>query len=205
MNTMQAPTSADVFERHHARIYRYLLRLVRNGAEAEDLVQETFVRAHRRLQSLRDPTAVVPWLHRIATHVAYDSFRQSPARAGVQQAADAASGEAPFEPESADAGAPLADEVFEQTEMSTCVQEFVATLPDTHRAALLLHDVHGLTNPEIARMLGCSLATVKIRLHRARARLRAILAAGCAFAHDRQGVLVCERRPTHHQVSPGQP
>jgi len=186
---LEAPTSAGVFEQHRDRIHRYLLRLARNAAEAEDLTQETFLRAHRQLESLRDPAALTSWLYRIATHLAYDRFRQTTSRA------DAAVDEAPSEAERPDADAPRADQVFEQTEMSGCVQEFVGTLPDTYRAVLLLHDAQGLTNPEIARMLGCSLETVKIRLHRARIKLNSILSAGCDFDQDRRGVLVCERRP----------
>lgn len=63
--------------------------------------------------------------------------------------------------------------------MSSCVQDYIAALPESYRAVILLHDVQGLTNPEIAEMLGLSLATTKIRLHRARNRLRAALGEGC--------------------------
>lgn len=196
-STLEDPetlASADVFVQHRDRIYRYLLRVVRNAADAEDLTQETFLRAHRQLESLRDPAALSTWLYRIATHVAYDRFRRSPSHAEARQPDTSADG-APSEAEWTDTEAPRVDEAFEKTEMSACVQELVETLPDTYRAVLLLHDVHGLTNPEIARMLGCSVETVKIRLHRARTKLNAALRAGCDFAQDRRGVLVCERRP----------
>ncbi len=76
--------------------------------------------------------------------------------------------------------------------MSACVQDYLAELSDSYRAVILLHDAEGLTNPEIAEMLGVSVATVKIRLHRARAKLRAALARACSFSTDERGVLVCD-------------
>ena len=88
--------------------------------------------------------------------------------------------------------APRLDKVMEQKEMSSCVQSYLAELPDSYRAAILLHDAEGLTNPEIAAMLGVSLPTVKIRLHRARARLRDKLSGACSFSTDERGVYVCD-------------
>lgn len=187
-------TSADAFARHRDRIYRYLSRLVRNPAEAQDLTQETFLRAHRQLESLRDPAALTTWLYRIATHAAYDRFRESLARPAVQlQGTERGEGEG--DPDWTDPDAPRVDEAIERSEMSACVQELVEDLPDSYRAAILLHDLSGLRDREIAQMLGCSLQTVKIRLHRARNKLRRALAGGCEFSRDRRGVFVCERRP----------
>jgi len=61
--------------------------------------------------------------------------------------------------------------------------------------AILLHDAHGLSNSEIADLLGCSLATSKIRVHRARVRLRETLDTACSFEIDERGVLVCDPQP----------
>jgi RNA polymerase sigma-70 factor (ECF subfamily) len=76
--------------------------------------------------------------------------------------------------------------------MSACVQGYLSELPDSYRAVILLHDLHGLAGPEMAATLGVSLPTVKIRLHRARLKLKAALAVGCEFSHDERDVLVCE-------------
>lgn len=170
-----------LFERHRARIHRYVRGMVRNHAEAEDLTQETFLRAHRQLGSLRDPAAVSTWLYRIATHVCYDRFRQTSRGRPVDPAGD----------EPIEEAAPRLDKLFEQAEMSACIQKFIGTLPDAQRQVLLLHDVHGLTGPEIARLSGSSLDAVKIRLHRARRGLQAALAGGCDFSRDERDVLVC--------------
>ena len=70
------PDAAVLFQAYRDRIYRYVLHMVRNRGEAEDLTQETFLRAHRRLYLLRHPEAVGSWLYRIATHVSLDRLRQ---------------------------------------------------------------------------------------------------------------------------------
>jgi len=92
--------------------------------------------------------------------------------------------------------------MIEQKQMSACVQQYLQSLSDSYRAAILLHDVEGLSNPEIAKMLGCSLATVKIRLHRARTRLRMALDRACDFSCDDRGVLVCEPKPPTSDQEP---
>ncbi len=178
---------------HRDAIYRYVLGIVRDPPAAEDLTQEALLRAHRKLTSLDDPARLVPWLYRIATNVCHDRFRQASFRHRPEPL------DVEAETEAGGAGArtvadtgPRLDKLMEQTEMSSCVQEYIAGLPDSYRAVILLHDAEGLTNPEIAVMLGVSLATVKIRLHRARAKLRDALSRACSFSTDERGVLVCD-------------
>lgn len=185
----EAPDAPEIFKDYHARIYRYVLSLMRDPVEADDLTQETFLRAYRHHNSLRDAGALAAWLYRIATHVSLDRLRQRARRAPLESEAD------PDDVELADPDAPSLQQTVERKEMSACVQQYLANLPDGYRAVILLHDLHGLTGPEIADLLGVPLATVKIRLHRARRKLRAALEAGCAFSHDERDVLLCEPRP----------
>lgn len=168
-------------------IYRYVLRIVKDASLAEDLTQETFLRAHDKAASLEDAAKLSSWLYRIATNVCYDHFRKT--SRNQPQSLDAPDGGGE---QAIAADEPRFDQVMEQQEMSACVQRYFTELPDAYRAVLLLHDVEGLTNPEIAEMLGITLATVKIRLHRARAKLRAALNEACVFTADDRGVLVCE-------------
>jgi RNA polymerase sigma-70 factor (ECF subfamily) len=76
--------------------------------------------------------------------------------------------------------------------MSGCVQGLMARLPDHYRAVLVLSEMEDMKNSEIAQVLGVSLETVKIRLHRARTRLKAILEANCSFYHDPCNTLLCD-------------
>ncbi|MFQ5615621.1 MAG: RNA polymerase sigma factor, partial [Anaerolineales bacterium] len=129
--------------------------------------------------------------YRIATHVCYDRFRQASYR-NIPQPFDTAPDDGGNEAQWSDPDAPRLEQVIEQTEMTACVQEYIAELPDNYRTAIILHDIHRLTNPEIARMLNISLGAAKIRLHRARQRLKTALDAGCNFSRDERDVFVCE-------------
>jgi RNA polymerase sigma-70 factor (ECF subfamily) len=175
-----------LFESYHDRIYRYVLRLVRNPAEAEDLTQDTFLRAYRRRDSLRDPEAVRGWLYRIATHVCLDRLRQRRPHVSMD------SEEGADQVESAVSASPSALEVTERKETSACVQRCLDFLPDNYRAVILLHEAHSLTAAEIADLLGLTLTTVKIRLHRARRKLQKVMECGCAISNDERGVPACQ-------------
>jgi RNA polymerase sigma-70 factor (ECF subfamily) len=84
----EVPQTQVMYEEFHDRIYRYILSLVRDSAEAEDLTQETFLRAYHRRDSLRDVAAAASWLYRIATHVCLDRLRQRARRAPLESEAD---------------------------------------------------------------------------------------------------------------------
>jgi RNA polymerase sigma-70 factor (ECF subfamily) len=183
---------------HRDAIYRYVLGIVRDPPVAEDLTQETLLRAHRKSSTLDDRSRLVPWLYRIATNICRDRFRQASYRQRPGSLdSDEASDESPAQ-HVADS-APRLDKVMEQKEMSACVQGYLAGLSDPYRAVILLHDAEGLTNPEIAEMLDVSLATVKIRLHRARAKLRDALDRACSFSADERGVVVCDPKPSKNE------
>jgi RNA polymerase sigma-70 factor (ECF subfamily) len=187
--------SAAVFKAYHDKVYRHVHHLVRDPIEAEDLTQETFLRAHRQLDTLKDSAALAVWLYRVATNVCYDRFRQAsyrnapePLERSSREASEQIGTDLP------DTDAPRIDDVVERGEMGACVQQYLDALTDDYRAVILLHDFQALTNPEIAEMLSCSVATVKIRLHRARKKLREALEQGCEFSRDRRGVFVCDRK-----------
>jgi RNA polymerase sigma-70 factor (ECF subfamily) len=187
---------SELLATHREAMVRYIRGLVRDDAEAEDLTQETLLRAYNKLSTLEDPARLVPWLYRIATNVTHDRFRQAAYRhrpLSLEEDRGAVGETARLEIVPDDS--PRLDKLMEQREMSSCVKDYIEDLSDSYRAVILLHDVQGLTNPEIAEMLGVSLATVKIRLHRARSRLRVALGEGCSFSHDERGVQVCEPKP----------
>ncbi len=178
----------SLFAEYYPRVHRYLVSMVHDPVEADDLAQETFLRAFRNSNSLQDAGALSTWLYRIATNVCVDRWRQRARRAPLEDET------APEELDLADADAPSLQQMVERDEMSECIQQYLDGLPDTYRAVVLLHDSYGLTGPEMAGALDVSLDTVKIRLHRARQKLRAALGAGCTFSHNECNVLVCEPR-----------
>ncbi len=185
-NSIDTPDTPAFFETYYDRVYRYLHSMVHASAEAEDLTQETFLRAYKQRESLRESGALVAWLYRIATHAALDRLRQRARRAPKEVELDVAEIELP------DPDDVSLQQGIEQEEMSTCVQQYLANLSDNYRAVILLHDMEELTGSQIAEFLDLPLATVKMRLHRARRRLQATLRAGCDFSSDERNVLVCE-------------
>lgn len=179
---------------HRAAVLGYVNSIVRDAATAEDLVQETLLRAYSRRGTLQDESRLVAWLYRIATNVCRDHFRRGKSH-GKPGPADMEPYDAMEQDHPVEGAGPRLDQALEQDEMSSCVQSYLADLPDPYKAVILLHDMEEMTNPEIARMLGISLATVKIRIHRAREKLRDALAKACSFSSDERGVLVCQPKP----------
>lgn len=166
-------------------LLRYLERLAGNRATAEDLLQETLIKIARALPEFEGRSSVKTWAFSIASRVATDYFRRPENRALIVDV------EAAGEP--ADRDAEVDDRLIFD-EMSGCVREVIDSLPEDHRIALVLHDLEGQTAAEIAAISGCSLATAKIRIHRARRRLKAALEQECRFYRDDANVLRCDRR-----------
>lgn len=197
---MLVPGLAARLAEYRPQIRRHLLAMVHDAETAEDLTQETYGRALARLDSLRDPQAGLAWLYRIATNTALDRLRRkTPTTVPLD---DITAGEVDAAAAQERPGISLIEEAFEHSEMSECVQSYLRTLPDDHRVAILLHDVHGLTNPEVAALVGCSLPTAKIRVHRAHERLRDALQGACDFHFDDRGVLVCGKKPPELEAQP---
>ena len=158
------------------------------GETAEDLTQETMLRASRGILGLKDRNRLVPWLYRIATNVCRDHLRKEK-RVGENSGRAACS----ISPDDLrDENAPQLDKVIECAEMGECVRQYLEKLPDPHRAVIILHDLEGMTNLCIANTMGISLHAAKTRLHRARAQLREMLQDACNFYTDERGILVCE-------------
>ncbi len=180
-----------VFREHYASVHRAVTGLVHDPGEAADLTQETFARAYQALPQFRGDSSVRTWLIRIAQNVVLDRFRRlGRRRAGALPGTEGADLEAlPQE------GVLSQVQVVERQESDACVQRCVDTLPDAYRQAVVLHDMVGMTAVEIASLLKVSLATVKIRLHRGRTRLRSTVGEHCELYRDERNVLSCRHKP----------
>jgi RNA polymerase sigma-70 factor (ECF subfamily) len=163
---------AALFERWSRPLLRYLERLVREAATAEELVQEAFVRVHRARESYRPEARFSTWLYRIATHLAWNELRR-PRRRAPHDRVDA-------EP-AAELAAPIApvDELVHARRVSAEVEIALAALPERQRAALWLSAVEGQSYAEVAEALATSEKAVKALVHRARAAVAEALAETC--------------------------
>lgn len=182
---------ADLYQTHYGDILRYLKRYL-SDAHAEDLAQEVFVKADKGLADFRGEASPKTWLYRIATNTLRDFLRSR------QHRDDQACRPIPeHELEQFESAMPAVVSIEQGTirnEMNACIREFIHRLPEGYSAVLVLGDLEEHTNKEIAETLGLTLDTVKIRLHRARERLKQELSQGCHFSHNADNDLECQRK-----------
>lgn len=175
--------------RYRPGILRFLRRMV-GEADAEDMTQLVFERANRSLKEFRGDSSVATWLYRIATNVAVDLLRSPAFRrrdASLEEVGEPDASVLAERPSNSEHQAI-------RNEMNACIREVVEGLPANYRAVLILSDLEGFTPAEVAARLGLSLEAAKIRLHRARGRLRLALEQACQFYRDDLGQLSCDRK-----------
>jgi RNA polymerase sigma-70 factor, ECF subfamily len=181
-----APVSADLikraqegdadafgalFQAHRSRIYSVCLRMTCNGAEAEDLMQDTFLQVFRKITKFRGDSAFSTWLHRIAVNTVLMHFRKNSLN---QISLD--------EPHSDQDGAKIQREYGARDRgLAGCLDRVALAramkeLPAGYRTVFLLHEVEGYEHQEIAEILGCSVGNSKSQLYKARLRFRELLA-----------------------------
>lgn len=185
-----------IFEEYHPRILRYLTRIV-GPDEAEDLAQEVFDKISRGLEGFQEKSKLSTWIYRIATYTAIDRSRAAASRHAKEHHlfVEETCPDAP--PSPAAPVSPVTDRIVIRKEMSDCVNEFIDNLPPDYRTVIVLSDLEGFANKEIAQILGISLDNVKIRLHRGRSRLKKALQEGCEFYYTKENTLACDRKQVH--------
>jgi RNA polymerase sigma-70 factor (ECF subfamily) len=150
----------ELYNTYAPAVTRYLIRLTGSRDEAEDLAQETFLKALRHWEQLEDGANVPSWLFRIARNTAYDTFRRRRRNPALRL------------PEGADEWLAAADQESSIGEAEPILAA-LKHLPARYRVPLLMHSVAGYPVEQIAATLGWKVGTVKSRLYRARARFRA--------------------------------
>jgi len=168
---------AGIVQRHERRLYRTLVGLTGSREDAEDALQNAFLKAYRNLRSFRGTSRLSTWLTRIAINEGVERLR---GRRGMEpiDAPDAAEGEEDdFRPRRLDAWEETPEELLSRSEMRALVERELLRLPAHHRMAVILRDLEGMTTGEAAEALGLGAATLKTHLMRGRLRLREALAA----------------------------
>jgi RNA polymerase sigma-70 factor (ECF subfamily) len=167
----------DIFQ---PKILRYLTRFI-GESEAEDLTQETFVKVHQALENFRDESQLSTWIYRIATNTALDKLRSPYFQRTVQGSLSENLDESEITNKAICTGGekPLVEQQLIREEMNDCIRGYIEKLPENYRTVLVLSEYEELKNNEIAEILGITLDIVKIRLYRARAKLREELETNC--------------------------
>ena len=171
-----------IHDLYYHRVRKFILASVKNESVADDLVQETFIKIQENLDSVRDPEKISSWIFRIAYHLCQDHFRLLKKSSSREEIDD---GLVTLQES-------LAHKELEQREMSRCVQDKLSLLPETLRSVIIFADIMDFSHQEIADILELTVENVKVRLHRARKKLKAILEKECTFEVDERSVLVCE-------------
>jgi RNA polymerase sigma-70 factor (ECF subfamily) len=156
----------ELYRAHAGKLFSLVLRMVGNPSDAEDLLQDIFLAAHRKLEGFRGESALGTWLYRLAMNQCLDHLRSRSAKTG--QLTDTLDDEAPM-PDAGSRG------IAAQAVAKLDLERALAQLPEGCRAAFLLYDVEGLDHREVADALGIAEGTSKSQVHKARLRLRALL------------------------------
>jgi RNA polymerase sigma-70 factor, ECF subfamily len=167
--------------RHQNRVYSAAFRILGNVEEAEEVVQDTFVRVHQNLDRFRHQSSFSSWLFRICHNLCMDLMRLKQRRSGVLTIL-------PFETRSQEEPElplsrlnQMADEMpgpaqlLEEIEQGQMIAESLQKLPQNQRVVLVLHDIEGFSYQEIADIVGERIGTVRSRLHYGRLKLRELL------------------------------
>lgn len=159
----------QIYDNHATRLYNLACRMTGSSAEAEDLLQEVFIHAYRKLASYKGEAALGTWLYRLAMNLILDRVRSKQGKMDrVTVALSDERGEAVVP-----AGGRPADAVVDRLDLERAVDR----LPASYKAAFLLHDVEGFEHREVGEMLGVAEGTSKSLVHKARLRIRAFLSA----------------------------
>lgn len=162
----------DAFEQlyraHAGRLYTLIVRMVASTETAEDLLQEVFLNAYRKVGSFRGDSSLGTWLYRMAVNHCLDYLRGRQSK--MARTTDSIEDEGMAEPVAA---APLVASTIHRLDL----ERAIARLPEGCRTAFVLHDVEGFEHHEIATMLGISQGTSKSQVHKARVKLRGMLSA----------------------------
>ncbi len=157
-----------LYDRHRDRVYFFILNWIGRRDDAEDLLQEVFCRAWRSIGGFRGDSGLLSWLCKIAVNLCRDAARRAARERRIELDTSA-----DIDEDLTDLVGPSAED---QGIARHLVREALVQLPETQRMLVVLCDAQGFTSLEAARILGCSHVSARVRLCKARKRLRELLA-----------------------------
>lgn len=165
-----------VWERFNEQLHSFISKRVAVRDDSEDILQDVFVRIHAKLHTLRNAERLAPWLYKITKNAITDHYRE---RRRLAQLAEG------FDIES------VIVEPDAEARLAACLRSMVTEfLPEAYAQALVMSDLEGLTQQEVARRAGLSLSGAKSRVQRARRMLKDLLLECCYFEFDRRGRII---------------
>jgi RNA polymerase sigma-70 factor (ECF subfamily) len=153
----------EIYRTHSARLYNLAYRMTGNATDADDLLQDIFLQAHRKLHTFKGDSSIGTWLYRLGINLCLDFLRSK--RAKMQQVT------ASLEDGTPASAASLPEDPIARLDL----ERAIAALPDSYRAAFVLHDIEGLEHKEVGHILDIAEGTSKSLVHKARLKLRVSL------------------------------
>lgn len=178
----------DFWKEHHSRLRSYVAKRVRERDVVDDILQEVFLKVNAGLHTVKAQGAISAWLYRVAANSIADHYR-------LQKPWDEL-------PEDDELAAPEPERNY-VAELATCLHPLIADLPETYRSALLLSEIEGLPQKEVAHRLGISLSGAKSRVQRGREKLRQRVLDCCHIETGRSGITGYEPRDKNCSVACG--
>lgn len=163
-----------LIDEHFKKIYNIAYRLSGNEADASDMTQEVLIKIFRHIGSFSGNSKFSTWVYRVATNTCLDELKKIKRRSTYSLDAELDTGENEVVVQVRDE-APTPDIAAEQKELSAAVGKAIKRLSPDHSAVVILRDIQGMSYEEVAKILNCSVGTVKSRLNRGRAQLKKIL------------------------------
>jgi RNA polymerase sigma-70 factor (ECF subfamily) len=184
----------DVYDEYHPKILRYVTKIA-GKTDADDITQDVFEKISRGIVDFEGRSKLSTWIYRIATNTTLDRLRSASVSHSKKESAMEENADLEDRDSWSGQKKGQIDKELIRKEMSECVREYVDKLPPDQRTAIVLSEIEGFKNREIAEILEISLDNVKIRLHRARTSLKKLLDDGCDFYQNEQATLACDRKP----------
>ena len=186
------------FQRVYDQFYRKIVHFLINFTgknDAEDLAQEVFIKVNNSLSTFKEESTISTWLYRIAANTAVDRARNQSFKNIIPMNLEEFFID---DIDCADAWirdkAPSLEAEIVKKEMNACIRGFIDKLPEDYKAVFILSEFEGVKNQEIAAKLGVSLDTVKIRMHRARIKLKKELRKNCNLYRNDENELACDSK-----------
>jgi len=169
--------STELWETYHLDIERFIFSKVKDEQITNDLIQETFIKAHTKLNSLKNEAKVKPWVFSIARNTVMDYFKKSSKTVSLKE----------FD---------IADEFWEEDQHTAkdCLPGIIKNLPKKYRNPLFLSDIKGMKQAEVATQLNLPLATIKSQIQRARKLIAKGYIDCCDYTVNNKGFLVGETK-----------
>jgi len=188
-----------LYELHRGRVYGLCVRMVNNPTDAQDLTQDAFLQAFRKIHTFRGESGFSTWLHRLTVNVVLMRFRRKSLVDGsVEEMSERDEEDGRPRREFGEADLRLGG-VIDRLGLQRALEQ----LPPGYKLIFLLHDVEGYEHQEIASLIGCSIGNSKSQLHKARLRLRDLLRDAPRSAQREKRVAArkaCPAQPRHYAL-----